>query len=171
MAAGRRAQAGNPRSAAGGDGAADQGDAHAHLYVFAQGGTPHVYVDGVSQRVAAPALVQVTPGRHTVQVRGLQPFEPSDTTIVLAAEDTQTVIFRQARAAQPRAGNAAGTQEAGNRAGRANTLPAMDWDDWTQKLGFDPRTVDTRTLTPAQRQRYRRFQQAVDSVRRAARRP
>ena len=166
--AARGSDAGSGLSARPGATPADSPDAHAHLYVFAQGGTPQVFVDGVAQRVAAPALVQVTPGRHTVQVRGLAPYLPADTTIDLAPEDTQTVVFRQRRAnAQPQSGQA----RAGN-AGTAGAKPAITIEEWIRLLGFDPRNVNVRNLTPDQRTKYRRFVQYTDSVRRASgRRP
>jgi serine/threonine protein kinase len=156
--------------------------AHAHLYVFAQGGTPQVVIDGTGRNEAAPAVFQMVPGRHTVSVRGNQQFFPRDTTVELAAEDTQTVVFRSFRFAKqngqvrqlPPAGAGATNGGAGNDAvGSAPTgVPPINWPDVVRKLGFDPRTVDLRRLTPEQKQRYRRFQQAMDSVRRASpRRP
>jgi len=117
-----------------------------------------VVVDGVSQRVAAPALVQVTPGRHSISVRGLTAFQPPDTTIEFAAEDTLTVVFRQQRA---------GGQAAGGGARNNTGLAPIDINEWIRRLGFDPRNVNVRSLTPDQRTKYRRFVQYTDSVRRA----
>jgi hypothetical protein len=177
--------------------------AHAHLYVFAQGGTPQVVIDGTGRNEAAPALFQMVPGRHTVSVRGNQQFFPRDTTIELAAEDTQTVVFRSLRfekqngqarqlppagagaTASPNAPATAPAQATAPTAGEAGAgvgndavglapkgVPQINWPDVVRKLGFDPRTVDVRRLTPEQKQRYRRFQQMIDSVRRASpRRP
>lgn len=47
-------------------------------------------------------------------------------------------------------------------------FPVIDWNDVTAKLGFDPRKIDPRRLTPEQRVRLRRFQFVVDSVKRTA---
>jgi serine/threonine protein kinase len=170
-------------------------DPHAHVYVFAQGGTPQVFVDGVSQNTNAPAVFQLTPGRHVVSVRGGQEFAPAETTIVLAPEDTQTVVFRVSRttgvqqqnfpagrvgqqfrnagtqgpiaAAAPVGTNVpAGLSESILTPG-PNGQPLINWPAVTKKLGFDPRTVDQRTMTPIQRQNYRKFQYMLDSLRRA----
>ena len=153
----------------------------ARVYVLAQGGTPQIYLDGVAQNVAAPALLNVPPGRHTIRVRGLTPFQPADTTIEVGTGDTLTVVFRGLRQEAQRAGgNAGAPRPAGaatgagadvNRA-RANALAEVNWDEWVRKLGFDPRTADVRRLTPEQRLRYRQFTQMMDSLRRVTgRRP
>ena len=124
---------------------------------------------------AAPAVFQMTPGRHTIAVKGQQAFFPSDTSIELAAEDTQTVVFRSLRFQQQQQqvqqqqqqqvpqGGAGGTASPN----AVSTPQQMNWPDVVSKLGFDPRTADLRRLTPEQRQRYRRFQQFTDSVKRA----
>jgi hypothetical protein len=211
MAAERRADsiATASRQAATGPGGATPAprEEHAHVYVFAQGGTPEVVLDGQPQRQAAPALLQIAPGRHTLAVRGLQAFAPAETTIVLAPEDTQTVVFRAQRSTAgasgtaPRpgaAGGAAGTDAPNTGVAAApprsvitepapaspnafirvgpNGKPELNWPEITAKLGFDPRTVDARRLTPQQRVAYRRFQVMVDSLRKlsgapATRRP
>jgi hypothetical protein len=170
-------------------------DPHAHVYVFAQGGTPQVYVDGVSQNTNAPAVFQLTPGKHVVSVRGGQEFAPAETTIVLAAEDTQTVVFRvsrtvgvqqqnfpNARAGQqfrnagtpgpnavpaPSGTNAPANVNESILTPGPNGQPLVNWPAVTRKLGFDPRNVDQRTLTPLQRQNFRKFQYMLDSLRRA----
>jgi hypothetical protein len=154
--------------------------AHGHVYVFAQGGTPQVVIDGQIQRGVTPQLLQLAPGRHQVAVRGLTPYAPADTTIELAAEDTQTVVFRATRrAAGPLPG---ATFPAGAPKPKLSPVPGNDfflqdpetgqttpnWPVITQKLGFDPRTADPRRLTPQQRLAFRRYQQMVDSARRAA---
>jgi serine/threonine protein kinase len=158
--------------------------AHAHVYVFAQGGTPQVVLDGVNQNENAPAVFQLTPGKHTIAVKGLQAFTPAETTIVLAAEDTQTVVFRAANR-RVAAGNE-GVATAPNTiiTERAqpqplppaiaelfvkapNGQPVLNWPVVVGKLGFDPRTVDQRRLSPQQRQNWRRVQLLADSLRRA----
>ncbi len=199
LAAERRADslaALNKALGTGGTGAGGTGPAptaeppHGHLYVFAQGGVAQVVLDGQVKSDNAPAVYQVTPGRHRVSVRGAQEFVPAETTIVLAAEDTQTVIFRTRRlvaglgarggttppnvpgvsAAPP---NAIITSQAPPDAAAlvfknpATGQPTVNWPAVTRKLGFDPRSVDQRTLTPTQRAGLRRFQQMMDSARRA----
>jgi serine/threonine protein kinase len=180
MTAERRADsiaAANRGSAAGPNGGGAQSptpqeDPHAHVYVFAQGGTPQVYVDGVSQNTNAPAVFQLKPGRHVVSVKGGQEFAPAETTIVLAAEDTQTVVFKVKRNV--------GVQQQNFGGGRAlpaggdalvvpgpNGQPLINWPAVTKKFGFDPRTVDQRRLTPQQRQNFKTFQLMLDSLRRA----
>ena len=139
---------------------------HAHLYVFAQGGTPRVVLDGQQQDGVTPTVLQVSPGPHRISVRGLQAFAPAETTITLAAEDTQTVIFRADRRGG-RQGQASGFITHDPATGR----PVVDWPAVINKLGFDPRTANPRALTPQQRLAYRRFQQVMDSARRNMRRP
>lgn len=169
---------------------------HAHLYVFAQGGTPQVVIDGSARNEAAPAVFQMSPGKHTIAVKGAQDFFPHDTVIVLAAEDTQTVVFRNlrfqkqlqqaqgnaARASAPPATSAptdnpapqtqpAPNVTAPNAAAPNAAAPAftgqMTLPEIINKLGFDPRNVDARRLTPEQKVKYRRFVQYQDSLRRA----
>jgi hypothetical protein len=161
--------------------------AHGNVYVFAQGGTPQVVVDGVNQQSNAPAVFQLSPGRHTISVRGGQAFVPAETTIVLAVEDTQTVVFRAANlvAMQQRLGGRNGQAPASNGGGSPATPQApatlppgvaelfvkapngqlvLNMPVVTAKLGFDPRTVDQRRLTLQQRQAWRRLQMTADSV-------
>lgn len=161
-------------------------DDHAHLYVFAEGGTPQVVLDGTPQRGATPLLLQVSPGDHRVAVRGAVAFAPAETTITLAAEDTETVIFRanrgglqRRRAGDPAADNPVVPAPPGEAVpGRFSEYFTRDpatgkvgpnWPIVTQKLGFDPRTTDPRSLTPQQRLAYRRFQQFLDSAKRIPR--
>jgi len=186
LAAERRADALAASRQGGGaaPGSATQGDpTHAHLYVFAQGGAPLVVIDGSARNEVAPAVFQLAPGRHTVSVRGNQQFFPHDTTIELAPEDTETVVFRSLRFAgqrQPQQQSVGAGDPAPAKPfipvpeGGVAQKPALpvDWPDIVRKLGFDPRTADLRRLTPEQRQRFRRFQEMMDSLRRAgARRP
>lgn len=162
---------------------ATQEPAHAHLYVFAQGGTPRVILDGEPQPGLTPTLLQVPPGSHRLAVRGQVGFAPAETTVTLAAEDTETVIFRAERLGGVPGRRAVRGDAAGTPADQApsNALvtpdpatgkPVVNWPAVINKLGFDPRTVDPRALTPQQRIGYRRFKQAMDSLRRAtSRRP
>jgi hypothetical protein len=190
MDAERRADsiaAANRAAGMGADSRARAAEAHAHLYVFAEGGTPQVVLDGTPQPGATPLLLQVSPGEHQVAVRGAIAFAPAETTITLAPEDTETVIFRANRGALPRrrAGDpAASGPSVAARQGEpvperfgeyfvrdpATGKIVPNWAAVTEKLGFDPRTADPRRLTPQQRLAYRRFQQLVDSAKRIPRR-
>lgn len=67
--------------------------APAHLFVMARGGTPSVIVDGVEAARTSPAVIEVTPGHHTVRVRGANVFFPVEYGVDLAPSDTQQVIF------------------------------------------------------------------------------
>ncbi len=163
---------------------------HAHLYVFAQGGVAQVVLDGQVRGDNAPAVYQVAPGRHRVSVRGTQEFVPAETTVVLAANDTQSVIFRTRRdaAANGARGGMTPTNVPGVSAlppsaiiteqapldaativfkNPATGQPTVNWPAVTRRLGFDPRSVDQRSLNPTQRAALRRFQQMMDSARRA----
>jgi len=176
--------AGNPRQAPTAE------PPHAHLYVFAQGGAARVVLDGQVKGDNAPAVYQVAPGRHRVSVRGTQEFVPAETTVVLAANDTQSVIFRTRRGAA--ADGARGGMTPTNVPGVSALPPGaiitenappdaaalilknpstgqvtVNWPAVIRRLGFDPRSVDQRNLNATQRAGLRRFQQMMDSVRRA----
>ena len=77
---------------------------HAHLAVVVQGGTPPVFVDGEQIADASPVVVEVSPGRHTITVksRGGTVFLPAEYSLILAANDTQRVVFLSERAALQR---------------------------------------------------------------------
>jgi hypothetical protein len=176
IAAANRGGANVPAATGGNPPARPREEAHGHVYVFAQGGTPQVVLDGVNRQQIAPALFQLPPGKHTVSVKGLQAFVPAETTIVLAVEDTQTVVFRAANMVAQQQQH---QQRGGDRA--VQSLPAglaelfekapngqlvMNMAVVTKRLGFDPRSVDQRRLTPIQRQNWRKMQMVADSVRR-----
>ncbi|MEA3246629.1 MAG: hypothetical protein U9Q74_10795, partial [Gemmatimonadota bacterium] len=168
--------------------AAPTAEDHAHLYVFAEGGSPQVILDGVLQRGAPPMLLQVPPGDHQIAVRGVNAFAPPETTVTLAAEDTATVIFRAHRGGLQRRGPGDAASPSGTPAipKRGETVPGRfgeyftrdaatgkivpNWPVVTEKLGFDPRTTNPRSLTPQQRLAYRRFMQLVDSAKRVPQR-
>ncbi|HVZ50009.1 MAG TPA: protein kinase [Gemmatimonadaceae bacterium] len=177
LAAERRADSVTAASRAGG--AAPGEKPHAHLYVFAEGGAPKVIVDGQPQAGVTPALLQVSPGTHRVAVRGFVGFAPAETTVTLAAEDTETVVFRAERGAGKRAaarGNLTDSGAGAPSGPRHEYLtqdpvtgkPVINWPAVVTKLGFDPRTANPRALTPPQRVKYRRFQATLDSLRRTA---
>ncbi len=176
--------AGNSRQAPAGE------PPHAHLYVFAQGGAAQVVLDGQVKGDNAPAVYQIAPGRHRISVRGTQEFVPAETTVVLAANDTQSVIFRTRRVAA--AEGARGGMTPTNVPGVSALPPGaiitenappdaaalivknpstgqatVNWPAVIRGLGFDPRSVDQRNLNATQRAGLRRFQQMMDSVRRA----
>ncbi|MDQ8165201.1 MAG: serine/threonine-protein kinase [Gemmatimonadota bacterium] len=178
------AAAGNPRPAPAAE------PPHAHLYVFAQGGAAQVVLDGQVRGDNAPAVYQVAPGRHRVSVRGAQEFVPAETTVVLAVNDTQSVIFRTRRVAA--ADGVRGGMTPTNVPGVSALPPSaiitenappdaaalivknpstgqatVNWPAVIRRLGFDPRSVDQRSLSPTQRAGLRRFQQMMDSLRRA----
>jgi hypothetical protein len=101
--------------------------------------------------------VEVPPGKHLVTVRGASGnvFSPAEYTINLAAEETTTVVFVSQCAAQAQIQRQAAVAAAA-AAAAANPDGASS-----------PPSVDPSTLTPAQRQRYLKLQQAMDSIRRA----
>jgi hypothetical protein len=86
-----------PAAAAAASAAPAKPDAHAHLFVMVRGGTPAVYVDGERRSAATPSVIEVTPGRHVVTVRGMQPFYPTARTVDLAVGDTTQVLFASKR--------------------------------------------------------------------------
>ena len=165
---------------------------HAHLLVLVRGGAPRVWVDGVQKADKTPAAIELPPGKHVVTVKGAQQFLPAEFSIELAPDDTQQVVFMsktvaetgRGQKAQARAAAVAATPpptapdssksaaspaapNAGNGGGRRGQGP--NWDIVIRNLGFDPRTVRPDTLSPALRQKYNRFMQRMDSVRKANR--
>ena len=138
---------------------------HAHLLVLVRGGAPQVWVDGVRKADKTPAAIELSPGRHSVSVKGGQEFLPSEANVQLAPDDTQQVVFLSKTVAEAGAGQRGGTQAGGRRGQGPN------WDQVIRNLGFDPRTVRPDTLAPAQRRQYEKFMQRMDSARKANRPP
>jgi hypothetical protein len=132
---------------------------HAHVIVLVRGGTPSVFIDGQRTVNNAPTVVEVPPGHHVVSVRGAggNQFTPAEYSLDLAPEDTQQVIFVSQRVAQAQSQRqkAAETGDPGSASAAAGAAAG----------------TDTAARTAAQRQRYQRFQQSMDSARRARRPP
>ena len=150
---------------------------HAHLAVVVQGGTPPVFVDGEQIADASPVVVEVSPGRHTITVkgRGGAVFLPAEYNLTLAANDTQRVVFMSERAAQQRQqqmkrvlGGAVPSDVATQpnpQAGGA-VVPAPTSPPASPPAGSTTTTVpnnparngpDVTKMTPAQRQRYNQY--------------
>ena len=142
---------------------------HAHLAVVVQGGTPPVFVDGEQIADASPVVVEVSPGRHTITVkgRGGAVFLPAEYNLTLAANDTQRVVFMSERAAQQRQqqmkrnqGGAASPDVAGQ-----SSSPAGSGAEATAPNSAVRNGPDVTKMTPAQRQTYYQY------LRKQARKP
>ncbi len=138
---------------------------HAHLAVVVQGGTPPVFVDGEQIADASPVVVEVSPGRHTITVkgRGGAVFLPAEYNLTLAANDTQRVVFISERAAQQRQQQMKRVPE--------GTTPSDAPGQPNAQSGSAPVTAaapngpDVTKMTPAQRQMYYQY------LRKQARKP
>ena len=142
---------------------------HAHLAVVVQGGTPPVFVDGEQVADAAPVVVEVSPGRHTITVKGRSGgvFLPAEYNLTLAANDTQRVVFMSERAAQQRQqqlkrnqGGATASDVAGQPSVAAGSAPVTPAPNNPVSNG-----PDVTKMTPAQRQMYYQY------LRKQARKP
>jgi hypothetical protein len=136
----------------------------AHLFVMTRGGTPGVVVDGRTMADASPAVIEVSPGRHTVQVKGGGvEFFPAEYSIDVTANDTTNLTFVSKRVAQQNAFR-----------GRPRSVAGDGSDAAAQAAGTAPdggaRTPDPAKMTPEQLQRWQAFQRAKAS-RQAQRRP
>ena len=161
---------------------------HAHLAVVVQGGTPPVFVDGEQIADASPVVVEVSPGRHTITVkgRGGAVFLPAEYNLTLAANDTQRVVFMSEHAAQQRQqqmkrNQVGGTPtsvggpttppvstEAGSAAGTAAAPPVSPPAGSATAPGQNNAVrngPDITKMTPAQRQMYYQY------LRKQARKP
>ena len=131
---------------------------HAHLAVVVQGGTPPVFVDGEQIADASPVVVEVSPGRHTIAVkgRGGAVFLPAEYNLTFAANDTQRVVFMSERAAQQRQQqmkrNQGGTASS-DVAGQSSS-PAGNGAEATAPNNTVRNGPDVTKMTPAQRQKY-----------------
>ena len=142
---------------------------HAHLAVVVQGGTPPVFVDGEQIADASPVVVEVSPGRHTITVkgRGGAVFLPAEYNLTLAANDTQRVVFMSEHAAQQRQqqmkrvqGRAASPDITVQPSPLAGGVPVSENPNNPARNG-----PDVTKMTPAQRQMYYQY------LRKQARKP
>ncbi len=141
---------------------------HAHLAVVVQGGTPPVFVDGEQIADASPVVVEVSPGRHTITVkgRGGAVFLPAEYNLTLAANDTQRVVFMSERAAQQRQQQMKRNQGGAVSSDVAGQPSSPDGSGAVAAPNNAARNgPDLTKMTPAQRQKYYQY------LRKQARKP
>ncbi len=142
--------------------------AHAHLFVMVKGGVPGVLVDGKQMADRSPAVIEVSPGRHTVSVQGAagsQEFLPLEYNVDLAPNDTEQVVFMSARAAAAAAQSAQQRKQTG---GDASDAAAATNSPSTSVAGAT--APDPLNLTPEQRQKAQQFVRRING-RKALHRP
>jgi len=136
---------------------------HAHLAVVVQGGAPPVFVDGEQVADAAPVVVEVSPGRHTITVKSRSgaAFLPAEYNLTLAANDTQRVVFLSERAAQQRQQQMKRNQAVGTPPVATEQTPApagSEASSATPTLNNSARNgPDVTKMTPSQRQIYYQY--------------
>jgi hypothetical protein len=141
---------------------------HAHLFVMVKGGVPGVLVDGKQMADRSPAVIEVTPGRHTVTVQGAagsQEFLPLEYNVDLAPNDTEQVVFMSARAAAAAAQSA---QQRNKTGGDASGSAAAENSPSAPAAGAA--APDPSNLTPEQRQKAQQFVRRLNG-RKAPHRP
>ena len=164
---------------------------HAHLFVMTRGGTPGVIVDGVAMADASPAVIEVQPGRHTVQVKGSGvEFFPAEYSVEVTANDTTSLTFVSKRVAQQnafRSRSRTAVGEGGDGAAQPANAPAAPPAPVAETPGSSAdaraagtpggsasaagaRVPDRSKMTPEQRQRWQLFQRN-QAVRKSQRRP
>jgi hypothetical protein len=133
---------------------------HAHLFVMVKGGVPGVLVDGKQMADRSPAVIEVSPGRHSVTVQsaaGSQEFLPLEYNVDLAPNDTEQVVFMSARAAAAAAQSAKQRKQTG---GDASAAAAAMNSPGTSVAG--PTAPDPSNLTPEQRQKAQQFVRRIN---------
>ena len=169
---------------------------HAHLFVMTRGGNPGVIVDGKSVADESPAVIELPPGRHTVQVQGSGvQFFPAQYSIDVTANDTTNLTFISRRVAQQNAARARQRNGAGDgadaTAAAASVPPTVagapaagssvdqgavssNGSTLAGANGAAPagaaRTADQSKMTPEQRQRWQNYLRN-QALRQAQRRP
>jgi hypothetical protein len=133
-----------------------------------KGGVPGVLVDGKQMADRSPAVIEVTPGRHTVTVQGAagsQEFLPLEYNVDLAPNDTEQVVFMSARAAAAAAQSA---QQRNKTGGDASGSAAAENSPSAPAAGAA--APDPSNLTPEQRQKAQQFVRRLNG-RKAPHRP
>ena len=140
---------------------------HAHLFVMTRGGTPGVVVDGRAMTDASPAVIEVSPGRHTVQVKGSGvEYFPAEYSVDVTANDTTNLMFVSKRVAQQnafrsrqRGATGDGSEPPSSSASAPAAAPATDASAPPPDVVAGTSTVggatapDASKLTPEQRRR------------------